>query len=676
VTKVKKQKSRSVTALAEQALAAELGPQGCIACRSIACRWETAVDMDVCTARINLLSMEIERVRNDKESQLIESSVALSAMLGGNSTFLRLDLLYELNAELTAVQREVNLNAVDKELHDASSSLKESMEVKALHGYPMLLWVNNARVALEQRQSRLCAEVVAHEICEDILDWMLEGWYFGERTSDYTVMGYIPSMKKGSKIRAGLDQVKYAGVAASRLNRRHLAQKHNYLIDEQRRGIMADKAQFVERHAQARLEAESLKKDFEANDHSLNVVENTLRYFIFTCTLMYFRSMALITREKKSWSDSDSNKKVTTERLRMISEDNNYAARVKRIRATIDRARRGEKAKYDREVIRRRDAIMRKVQAASERHRKDDCARIMQRVYRGYIGRRNAKIWAVKRAELEAMNALLHQTAIIIQRTYRRYLASVLTDETRKEMAQFIAFLRDQEAKQDEEQYWQTHNYKRRRRDAKELYDKYFLPKRVGEARDGGEDDDDDGEEVGGYDLSDDDDDDDDDEAAGEATSVTIPDAAAPEAGAQMDEQASAKVPAAAAATTADAKMSKQPSANLESTKRPQKKPAAPPSSFSKSLLNLLNPFSAPKQQEPSRPPAPRKAQSQPSQLFRKSDARQRVEDPLTVHTKTKITRTLDAEEMTISVQQRQAGDDDQEDVEEIEAIERVNNDE
>ena len=51
------------------------------------------------------------------------------------------------------------------------------MEVISLHGYSMMLWTNNARVALEGRQSRMVAFTVAKEAVDDILDWMLEGWY-------------------------------------------------------------------------------------------------------------------------------------------------------------------------------------------------------------------------------------------------------------------------------------------------------------------------------------------------------------------------------------------------------------------------------------------------------------------------------------------------------------------
>jgi hypothetical protein len=51
------------------------------------------------------------------------------------------------------------------------------MEVKHLHGYSMILWVNNARKALDARRSRLIALTVADDLVNDILDSMLEGWY-------------------------------------------------------------------------------------------------------------------------------------------------------------------------------------------------------------------------------------------------------------------------------------------------------------------------------------------------------------------------------------------------------------------------------------------------------------------------------------------------------------------
>ena len=65
------------------------------------------------------------------------------------------------------------------------------MEVKCLHGFRTLLWTSNARRALEREHNKLCATVVAGEIVNDILLNMLEGWYFGERESNFTVAGFV-----------------------------------------------------------------------------------------------------------------------------------------------------------------------------------------------------------------------------------------------------------------------------------------------------------------------------------------------------------------------------------------------------------------------------------------------------------------------------------------------------
>ena len=96
----------------------------------------------------------------------------------------------------------------------------------------------------------------------------------------------------------------------------------------------------------------------------------------------------------------------------------------------------------------------------------------IQRAYRGHLGRKAAKRWALKRAELGAMNALMHSTAICIQRCFRGYQARVNAAKKRAEMAAFIALMRAQEAKTDEEVFWATHPWQRFKRDQKEWIDK------------------------------------------------------------------------------------------------------------------------------------------------------------------------------------------------------------
>lgn len=89
-------------------------------------------------------------------------------------------------------------------------------------------------------------------------------------------------------------------------------------------------------------------------------------------------------------------------------------------------------------------------------------------VFRGHVGRKVAKRWALKRAELGAMNALLNATAICLQRYWRGYMGRQFTIYKRTEMAHFIALMRVQESAVDEELYWQTHPWTRFKKNRKE----------------------------------------------------------------------------------------------------------------------------------------------------------------------------------------------------------------
>jgi hypothetical protein len=100
-----------------------------------------------------------------------------------------MDLLDELNTEIRELNRRIELNNIDFELHEAYKTRSEYMEVKFLHGYSMILWTNNARRALQARQSRLVAMTTGVEIVDDILNHMLEGWVFGETESHFTAAG-------------------------------------------------------------------------------------------------------------------------------------------------------------------------------------------------------------------------------------------------------------------------------------------------------------------------------------------------------------------------------------------------------------------------------------------------------------------------------------------------------
>jgi hypothetical protein len=482
--KVKKQvgtKGKTGNALAEAILQNQLGLNGCLACRSNPCKWTPCIDLPSLEARIKELEKELERVKFMKENAVIESTVCLCAQQGGNKIFRRLDLIEELNSELTEIKRYIELNNVDRELHDSFATRKEFLEVKHLHGYAVMMWTNNARFALNQRQRRLVAYTVAKEVVDDILDYMLEGWYFGERESSFQALGYVPSVKPDGMVKAGQDQIRTMGKVAVKMKERSDARRKGLVTDPMARGIGVTKAVPVEEQSQFRLTEQKVAREGNQHEHMLNETESTLRFGLFMLTLMYFRAMTYLSRDKKAFSGADDDvggnhqgKVMTDERMRMIDEENKSTNRKKKLDAIMARAKVGEQRRIEREARERKEAIQ-KLQAIVRRQKQETESILhIQRVFRGHLGRKAASRWALKRAELGAMNALLNATAITIQRYYRGYLGREIAIVKRMEMAQFIALMRAQEAAADEDLYWETHPWKNFNRKRREWMDKTF----------------------------------------------------------------------------------------------------------------------------------------------------------------------------------------------------------
>ena len=68
-------------------------------------------------------------------------------------------------------------------------------------------------------------------------------------------------------------------------------------------GTNYEKSVDIEQHSQVTVYNNKINIEKHKHNHLLNETETTIRYSIFILTLMYFRSMSLIHREKRSWSD-------------------------------------------------------------------------------------------------------------------------------------------------------------------------------------------------------------------------------------------------------------------------------------------------------------------------------------------------------------------------------------
>lgn len=153
-------------------------------------------------SRMERVVDELHFARSSKE-KMVESTVPMSVQRDGVTSFRRADIIQELSSEQKHLRLMMKLHHIDDEFHEANRTSKQHIESVALHGYRTLLWTKDARVALEREHSRLVARVVAVEITHDILEWMLEGWYFGERPSRRATQGHPPSVQANDMVKMG-----------------------------------------------------------------------------------------------------------------------------------------------------------------------------------------------------------------------------------------------------------------------------------------------------------------------------------------------------------------------------------------------------------------------------------------------------------------------------------------
>lgn len=165
-----------------------------------------------------------------------------------------------------------------------------------------------------------------------------------------SVLGYVPTVKRDGKVKAGQDQIGSVATVVSKLRQRAEMRKKGILRSEARKGQMLEKAWEIEEQSQQRMKEMKVARDGNSHEHLLNETESTLRFGIFMLTLMYFRAMTYLKREQKSWSAEDDeigvkgkgSKQMTAERMRMLDEEGKAIARKKKVDLVLSRGRVGE----------------------------------------------------------------------------------------------------------------------------------------------------------------------------------------------------------------------------------------------------------------------------------------------------------------------------------------------
>jgi hypothetical protein len=167
-------------------------------------------------------------------------------------------------------------------------------------------------------------------------------------------------------------------------------------------------------------------------------------------------------------SEVSFDKVMTDDRIRELEDAKRLETRKKKIDIMMARSLEGEARRLEREKNESREAIDRLQSIVRRQRLEHGCISVIQKQYRGHLGRKAARRWRLKSDELHAAHAMLTSAGVCVQRIFRGYSDRLYAVNKRTQMRQFISLMRVQESAQDEEMYWQTHPWSRFKKTQKE----------------------------------------------------------------------------------------------------------------------------------------------------------------------------------------------------------------
>mmetsp|Transcript_24769 Transcript_24769/g.40112 ORF Transcript_24769/g.40112 Transcript_24769/m.40112 type:complete len:587 (-) Transcript_24769:265-2025(-) len=419
---------KAYAALREKALAVQKDheldfrvPGTCRACRSRPCLRKPAVDAEETRKRMEVLEEELQFVRVNPDVDVFDSVVPRGVKEGGSTRFFRRDLIHVLDQELREHRRALRLEAIDEELHRAYSGTKDYLWLKALNGYDQVLWTDDARTALERARNKLIAEKLAVEVADDILDWMLEGWHFGERPSNLQTAGFVPSIKPGSPVAIKKPELSFDQRQEARKKRdlEQLKAKED-LVNFKTKVLPPDHPDSMWHPT-----GEKVVKPGNQHDIALKKVHVHLKFGLYCVAAMYFRAIHLLRNPDQA-------------RLEMNRAKNRRAliAPIKEAtRAKDETGARRRQLQEEKEEASKRRKFRGAVELAKAEARGTAA---LQRVVRGHIGRKAGLKFSLKVLEYRAFRALVYACVITVQRVFRGWKGRQRASRVRRGIADFI----------------------------------------------------------------------------------------------------------------------------------------------------------------------------------------------------------------------------------------------
>jgi len=144
-------------------------PDFCLACRG-RCVWTSSINTASLARRRDELQRELQDCE-DHASTTVQSLVARNAVNGGDTMFIRRELINELSEEIKQIDSKLLLARIDFELHRTYASKNESVTICSVHGYDVTVDRREGISLLEHEHNKHTAQIASIEVIDDILEW-------------------------------------------------------------------------------------------------------------------------------------------------------------------------------------------------------------------------------------------------------------------------------------------------------------------------------------------------------------------------------------------------------------------------------------------------------------------------------------------------------------------------
>ena len=416
----------------------------CPACRTIPCAWKCVeINKETLKERLDTLVNELFVVSKSKD-RVLTSTIAASAMRGGSNIFHRVDLIYQLVKEKEEIGHRLTLCEVDTELHRAYAFSGPYFEISSLHGYPTLLSTDNACRALESKHNNLVARTVAVNVVNGILNWMMEGWHFGElRVENASSSGgaYISSCMQLKAIPLGnANKVTPKEAVQAITNVAMLRKRKEQQIDERKHVLT-----------------------------QLTNSEESVRYRMFCLTYMYFRAAFMLKRGNASLTGRSNpySPKYNFDLPKSIPTQNMKGSRSltmkERERIFVQQERsKAVSHVYNihilfypvvSEVLIMLSFIHKAINMKSlllKEKRELISVSTIQRFYRGHAARKYTRILAIDKDKNNSWLRLINDSCLKVQKVFRGHIGRRIARSQRREMIDFIADMFAEDAVREE----------------------------------------------------------------------------------------------------------------------------------------------------------------------------------------------------------------------------------